>query len=242
MRLLGYLMLLAGLTACAKAPYTLALTDMQGVSKGLFQEGEAIDLKIGWDLSRDEGKTFDCSFADSFNGEPLWRGTAIAPKALPGQQLAQIGWVPPYPVSGITPRGGDYVANCNFGNETMLSATASVRRPFAFSVIDMVGNPKTYFGNEEPFKLYVVWDLKYDAGKLIDCRIVNTQNGASIWQGTAVTPGGAPNQIDAVLEWTPPFPESGIRLKRGNYSATCRFNNEMTMAAPISVTNVKSWP
>lgn len=229
-------------TGCARTPYSLAVTDVQGVSKPVYQENEAMVLRLGWDLSRDEGKVFECSFADTFSGNVVWKGVATAPKVESGQKFAQLTWIPPQPVTGIKVKGGEYFSSCNFGNEVSLSVPVSVRTPFMVEVTDLNGARKPYFANDEAMRLQLRWDLKRDAGKTVRCAIVNTYDGTVIWQGEATTPATEAHQKIANVDWQPPFPSGGVRLKQGSFSADCNFNNENSISVPISVTNVRSWP
>jgi hypothetical protein len=227
---------------CARTPYSMAVTDVQGVVKSVYQEGEAMSFLVGWDLSRDEGKVFECSFVNAFSGDVVWKGTAIAPKADPGQKFAQLAWSPPLPDSGIKVNGGEYHSSCNFGNEKSISVPVSVCTPFAAEMTDLNGINKPYFANDEAMKLQIYWDLKHDAGKMVHCSIVNTYDGTVIWQGVATTPAVETHQNMANVNWHPPFPAEGVRLKHGNYSANCNFNNEFSKSIPINITNVRSWP
>jgi hypothetical protein len=185
---------------------------------------------------------FECSFADKFSGEVVWKGIATAPEVEFGQKIVPLDWSPPMPAAGIKAKGGEYISSCNFGNETVLSVPVSVRAPFSMIVTDLKGDIRPYFSADEAMMLRVNWDTKHDAEKKVECTILNSFSGEQIWRGAAKTPPGAASKKIAALDWQPPFPSNGMSLKRGNYSASCNFNNETTVAVPISVTNVKTWP
>lgn len=229
-------------TGCARTPHSLMVTDVQGVPKPVFQENEAMVMQLGWDLSRDEGKVFECSFADAFSGDVVWKGTATAPKVESGQKFAPLAWIPPQPEAGLKVKGGEYYSSCNFGNEASLSVPVTVHTPFVVEVTDFHGVKKPYFANDEAMMLQLRWDLKRDAGKTVQCSIANTYDGAVIWQGVASTPATSARQKIANVDWQPPFPVAGLRLKHGNYSANCNFNDEYSSSVPVSVTNVRAWP
>lgn len=243
MRLIIALLLMTAIsTGCTRSPQTLTITDLQGVSRPYYQENEAMVLKLGWDYSRDAGKVFTCSFADTFSGEVVWRGITTAPEVAFGQKIVLLDWSPPLPEGGIKAKGGEYITSCNFGNESVLSLPVSVRKPFTIRVTDLKGDVRPYFAADEAVMLWVSWDIKHDAEKTVGCFISNSISGEQIWHGAAKTPLVASSKRLATLEWQPQFPSSGIKLKRGVYSASCNFNNETTMTVPISVTNVRAWP
>lgn len=229
-------------SGCARTPQTLAITDLQGITRPYYQEDEAMTIQLGWDFSRDAGKVFECSFANAFTGEVVWKGVATAPEVESGQKIVRLDWSPPMPAAGIKAKGGEYVSSCNFGNETVVSAPVSVRTPFSVMVTDMKGEVRPYFAVDEAMMLRVNWDTRYDEDKTIDCSILNSFNGEQIWQGEARIPSVEETKKIATLDWQPQFPFKGIRLKRGNYSASCNFNDEKMAVIPISVTNVKTWP
>lgn len=241
-KLLKVLIFAAFSTGCARIPQTLEVTNLQGVNRPYYQEGEAMALRLGWDYFHDADKIIECSFADSFSGEMVWKGTATVPAIAYGKKLVSLDWSPPMEDGGIKAKGGEYIAFCNIGNENVLSVPVSVRTPFAMRVTDIKGDVRPYFSADEAIMLWVNWDTKHDAEKRVECSISNTFSGEQVWHGVAKTPLVASNKNFATLAWNPQYPVSGIRLKRGNYAANCNFNDKTTMAIPISVTNVKTWP
>lgn len=174
-------------TGCARKPHTLTITDLQGVNRPYYQEDEAIAIRLGWDYSRDAGKVFECSFADTFSGDVVWKGIATAPEVEFGQKIVPLEWSPPMPVAGIKVKGGDYISSCNFGNVTVLSVPVSVRTPFSMIVTDLKGDIRPYFAAEEAMMLGVNWDPKHDADKIVECSVLNSFSGEQIWRGVAKT-------------------------------------------------------
>lgn len=229
-------------TGCARTPQTLSVTDLQGNYRPYYEEDEAIDIRLGWDYSRDAGKVFECLFANAFTGEVAWKGVAIAPEVEFGQKVARLDWSPPKPETGIRVKGGNYMCTCSFGNENAISIPVSVRAPFNVTTTDLEGNGRAYFANDEAIMLRVSWDEKYDADGSVECILLNSFNGETLWQGKTKIPSTIESRKISELDWQPKFPVNGISLKRGNYSATCNLNGEKTVVLPISVTNVKTWP
>lgn len=115
----------------------------------------------------------------------------------------------------------------------LLSACAT-RAPYQMAVSDWSGNQRPYYLAGEALNLHVFWDANHDVGKQIDCAVSNSFSAELIWRGILIVPNATPGSY-VTANWTPPFPDEGIKFDQGSYIATCNFNDEARASVPVSI-------
>jgi hypothetical protein len=93
--------------------------------------------------------------------------------------------------------------------------------PFQVSVTDYRGRIRPTYYAGQALDLQVHWDGRRDKNKAVNCQILDTFAGTTVWKGTATIPEVQGGSLKT-RTFEPPLPRNGqLGLKVGAYQWVC---------------------